>query len=73
MGLRDIFTTIFYFSSLSIQSLGLVAKAQYRHRRARATFKKTLILQGIPSEAARELAKAYPNPISEILGLISIR
>lgn len=73
MGLRDILVSILYFFRLSIQSLGLLATAQYKRRRAKATFQRTLILHGIPSEAAQELAKAYPNPISEILGLMNVR
>ncbi len=73
MDLRDILTSIYYFSKLSIQSLGLMAKAKYKHRRAKATFQKTLILHGVPPEAAQELAKAYPNPIDEIFKLMNMR
>jgi len=73
MDLRDILSCAYYFSKLSIQSLGLVAKAKYRHRRAKATFKKTLLLRGIPSETADELAKAYPNPVDEVLRLLDLR
>ncbi|MEM2935736.1 MAG: hypothetical protein QW231_00990 [Candidatus Bathyarchaeia archaeon] len=72
MDLRDILTSIYYFSKLSIQSLGLAAKAKYKHRRAKATFQKILILHGVPPEAAQELAKAYPNPVNEILNLMNI-
>lgn len=73
MGLKAILTNLFYVSKLSLQSLGLIAKANYKHRRAKAAFQKTLILHGVPSEAAQELAKAYPNPMNEILSLMNTR
>jgi hypothetical protein len=70
MDLRGILSSIYHFSKLSIQSLGLIAKAKYKHRKAKATFRETLILYGIPPEAARELAEAYPNPIDEIFNIV---
>lgn len=73
MGVKVIFISVLYFSKLSIQSLGLMTKVVYKQRRAKSTFKKTLILHGISPEAAQELAKAYPNPINEILNLMNIR
>lgn len=73
MGLKAILTNLFYISKLFLQALTLMAKAQYKQRRAKAVFQKTLLLHGIPSEAAQELAKAYPNPINEILSLMNIR
>ena len=73
MGLKAILTNLFYISKLSIQSLSLMVKAKYKRRRAKATFQRTLILHGIPSEAAQELAKAYPNPINEVLNLMNMR
>ena len=48
-------------------------KSKIRYRRAKATFKKTLICNGIPLEAAQELARAYPNPLNEVLSLMKIR
>ena len=73
MGLKAIFINILYFSKLSIQSLGLMTKAIYKQRRAKSTFRKTLILHGISPAAAQELAKAFPNPINEISNLMKIR
>ena len=70
MGVKALIIDILYFSRLCVQSLGLVTQAIVKRRRAKSTFKKTLMLQGIPPEAARELAEAYPNPLSEILSLV---
>ena len=50
-----------------------MVKSKISHRSAKATFKKTLILNGIPLEAAQELARAYPNPLNEVLSLMKIR
>ena len=73
MKLKTVFTNLFYLSKLSLQSLGLLTEAKYRYRKAKATFQKTLIHHGIPSETAKELAKAYPNPVDEILHLMKIK
>lgn len=73
MVLKTALTNIFYISKLSLQLLSLMTKAKYKRRKAKNTFQKTLISYGIPPEAARELAKAYSNPISEILSLINVR
>jgi len=70
MGAKALFLDILYFSRLCVQSLGLVTQAIVKRRRAKSTFKKTLMLQGIPPKTARELAEAYPNPLSEILSLV---
>lgn len=73
MWLKAIFSNLFYVSRISFQSLDLIAQANYKHRKAKATFRKTLILNGISSEAAKELSKAYPNPVNELLKLIATR
>jgi hypothetical protein len=65
--------SIHYFFKLSIQSLGIIVNAKIRHRSAKATFKRTLILNGIPLEAAKELSRAYPNPLNEVLNLLTLR
>jgi hypothetical protein len=65
--------SLFYLLKLSFQSLGLLTRTTIKHQKAKATFEKTLILHGIPLETAQELSKAYPNPINEILHLMSIR
>jgi hypothetical protein len=73
LNLKAVLVGIYYFLKLSIQSLGIIVKATIRHRSAKATFKKTLLLHGIPLEAAQELSKAYPNPVTDVLRLMSRR
>jgi len=73
MGLKAILTNLFCILKLFLQILGLVMKAKHGQRRAKAVFKKTLILHGIPSEVAQELARAYPDPIDEVLSLMKMR
>ena len=70
MGVKALIIDILYFSRLGLQSLGLVTQTVVKRRRAKSTFKKTLMLQGVPPEIARELAEAYPNPLGEILNLV---
>ncbi len=70
MGAKALFVDILYCSRLALQSLGLVTQTVVKRRKAKSTFKKTLILQGIPPETAKEIAEAYPNPISEIFSII---
>lgn len=73
MRLKTVFTNIFYLSKISLRTLGLLTEAKFRHRKAKATFQKTLTHHGIPSETAKELAKAYPNPVDDILNLMKIK
>jgi hypothetical protein len=73
MGVKAVFIDILYFSRLSLQSFGLIVKFIYKKRRARSIFKKTLILDGISQEVAKELAKSYPDPMKEILKLANTR
>jgi hypothetical protein len=70
MDAKALFIDVLYCSRLALQSLGLVTQTVVRRRKAKTTFKKTLILQGIPPKIANELAKEYPNPITEIFSLI---
>ena len=70
MGVKALFVDALYCSRLALQSLGLATQTAVKRRKAKSTFKKTLILQGIPPKIADELAKEYPNPITEILSLI---
>lgn len=63
-------TSLFYLLRLFVQSSGLLIQTKIKHMKAKTTFKKTLILHGIPSETAQELAKAYPDPLTDILNLI---
>lgn len=70
MGIKALFVDVLYCSRLALQSLGLVTQTAVKRRKAKSTFKKTLILQGIPPKIANELAKEYPNPIAEFFSLI---
>ena len=70
MGITALFIDILYFSRLAVQSLGLVTQTVVKRRRAKSTFKKTLILQGIPPKIAKEIAEGYPNPVNEIFNLV---
>ena len=70
MGAKALFVDILYCSRLALQSLGLVTKTVVKRRKAKSTFKKTLILQGIPPKVANEITKKYPDPVAEFLSLI---
>jgi len=70
MGAKALFVDVLYCSRLALQSLGLVTQTVVKRRKAKSTFKKTLILQGIPPKIAKEIAEEYPNPITEIFSLI---
>ena len=70
MGAKALFVDVLYCSRLALQSLGLVTQTAVKRRKAKLTFKKTLILQGIPPKIADELAREYPNPITELFSFI---
>ena len=70
MNAKALFVGVLYGSKLAFQSLGLVTQTAVKRRSAKATFKKTLINQGLPPEIAKEIAKEYPNPIAEVFSLI---
>ena len=70
MGAKSLFVDVLYGSKLAFQSLGLVTQTAMKRRKAKTTFKKTLIQQGIPPKIANEIAKEYPNPINEIFSLL---
>ena len=70
MGAKALFVNVLYCSKLAIQSLGLVTQSVVKRRRAKSTFKNTLVIQGIPLKIAKEIAEEYPNPITEIFSLI---
>jgi len=70
MGAKALFVDVLYGSKLAFQSLGLVTQTTIKRRKAKATFKKTLIQQGVPPEAADEIAKEYPNPVTDLLNLV---
>jgi len=70
MGAKALIIDILYFSRLAVQSLGLFMQTVVKRRRAKSTFKKTLILQGIPPKIAQEIAEGYPNPVNEIFNIV---
>ena len=70
MGAKALFIDSIYVCRLALQSLGLVTQTEVKRRKAKSTFQKTLIIQGIPPKIAKEIAKEYPNPIAEILNLV---
>lgn len=70
MGAKALFVDAIYVSRLALQSLGLVTQTEVKRRKAKSTFQKTLILQGISPKIAKEIAKEYPNPIAEIINLV---
>lgn len=70
MGAKALFVDVLYGSKLAFQSLGLVTQTSLKRRQAKSTFKKTLIAQGVSPEAANEIAKEFPNPVSEIFSLL---
>jgi hypothetical protein len=70
MRAKALFVDALYGSRIAFQSLGLVAQTAIKRRKAKATFKKTLIQQGISPEIANEIAKEFPNPISELFSLL---
>jgi hypothetical protein len=70
MQVKTFVFSVLYGSKLAFQSLGLVTQTAIKRRSAKSAFKKTLILEGIPPKIADEIAKEYPNPITEIFSLI---
>ena len=70
MGAKALFVDVLYCSRLALQSLGLITQTAVKRRKAKSTFKKTLITEGVPPEIAKEIAEEYPDPITEIFSLI---
>jgi len=70
MGAKALFIDALYCSRLAVQSLGLITQTVVKRRRAKSTFKKTLITHGIPPEIVKEIAEEYPDPVTMIFSLI---
>jgi hypothetical protein len=70
MGAKALVLDVLYCSRLALQSLGLVTQTAVKRRRAKSTFKKTLITQGIPPKIAKEIAEEYPDPVTMIFSLL---
>lgn len=72
MGVKSLFVDALYCSRLALQSIGMVTQTTIKRRKAKKTFKKTLVLEGIPPTIAKEIAKEYPDPVTEIFSLIKL-
>ena len=70
MHAKALFVNILYCTRLAFQSLGLVVQVAMKRRKAKSTFKKTLILKGIPPKIANKLTEEYPNPITEFFSFL---
>ena len=70
MNAKALVIDVLYGSKIAFQSLGLVTQTMVKRRKAKSTFKKTLLQQGIPEHIANEIVKEYPNPITEFFSLI---
>ncbi len=70
MGLTATIVSFYYFLKISFQFIVIMVRAKYSFWKARRTFSRTLVLDGISRESAREIATAYPNPMDGLLGLI---
>lgn len=73
MSLKAILVSLYYFFKLSLQSLSILVHASIRRRQAKTAFQKTLVRNGLPLATAQELSRAYPNPIRDVLRLMSLR
>ena len=71
MTVKAVISNFLYGSRLALQSVHLLAHANYRRHRAVNTFERTLIMNGIPQNIAQELRRAYPNPIQELISLLT--
>jgi hypothetical protein len=67
---KALITNVLYGSKIAFESLGLVTQTAITRRKAKATFRKTLVKQGISPKIANEIAKEFPNPINEIFSII---
>ena len=70
MAVKAVISNILYGSRLALQSVHLLAYANYCRHKAVNTFERTLIINGIPKDIAQELTHAYPNPIQELISLL---
>jgi hypothetical protein len=70
MGAKALLSDVLYGSKIAFQSLGLLTQTTIKRRKAKAAFTKTLVLEGVPPEVADEIAKEFPNPISELFSIL---
>ena len=70
MSAKALISSALYGSKIAFQSLGLVTQTTMKRRKAKSAFTKTLIQQGVSPEVANEIAKEFPNPISELFSIM---
>lgn len=71
MTVKAVISNFLYGSRLVLQSLHLLAHANYQRHKAVNTFERTLMTNGVPSDIARELTREYPNPIQELMSVLT--
>jgi hypothetical protein len=70
MGAKSLLSSAIYGSKIAFQSLGLMTQTSMKRRKAKAIFTKTIVDQGVPLEVAKEIAKEFPNPVSELFSIL---
>lgn len=70
MDAKALFVDALYCSRLVVEAVGLVPQAIVKRQRAKSTFKKTLITEGVTAEIANELAKDFPNPMTTFINIV---
>jgi hypothetical protein len=70
MGAKALLVHAIYCSRLVVEAVGLVPQAIVKRQRAKSTFKKTLITEGVPAEIANELARDFPNPMTTFINIV---
>ena len=70
MGAKALFVDALYCSRLVVQAVGMVPQAIVKRQRAKSTFKKTLITEGVPAEIANKLARDFPNPMTTFINIV---
>jgi len=70
MDLVATLTALHYFLKISLQFASIMVRAKYSFWKAKRTFRRALVSEGLPRESAMEIAAAYPNPMAGLLGLV---
>ena len=70
MGAKSLLSSVVYGSKIAFQSMGLVTQTSLKRRKAKATFTKTMVDQGVPLEVANQIAEEFPNPVSDLFSIL---
>ena len=70
MTIKALFLGSVYGMKLGMQSVSLVIQTMVKRQKAKSTFEKVLIDNGVSKEIAKNLSEEYPNPITEIFTLL---